>query len=161
GVAHALPGEDGQVLREQANIGKKHAKERGKNCVSMWTPALAESVTATHASEGRATNRIRGLRLAILGTVLVIAAGVCWILTRPHHEPEGAHDAVRVAEHPSQAAPENSIAVLPFVDMSETQDEEYFSDGLAEELLDRLAKIPGVHVVARTSSFSFKGQSDD
>src|SRR5262249_17216730 len=87
GVAHALPGEDGQVLREQANIGKKHAKERGKNCVSMWTPALAESVTATHASEGRATNRIRGLRLAILGTVLVIAAGVCWILTRPHHEP--------------------------------------------------------------------------
>jgi len=57
--------------------------------------------------------------------------------------------------------PEKSIAVLPFVDMSEKKDQEYFSDGLAEELLDLLAKTPGLHVIARTSSFSFKGKSDD
>ncbi len=60
-----------------------------------------------------------------------------------------------------RAIPEKSIAVLPFLDMSEKHDQEYFSDGLAEELLDLLAKIPGLHVIARTSSFSFKGKSDD
>jgi adenylate cyclase len=55
-------------------------------------------------------------------------------------------------------APEHSIAVLPFIDMSEKRDQEYFSDGLAEELLDLLAKTPGLHVIARTSSFYFKGK---
>jgi TolB-like protein/Tfp pilus assembly protein PilF len=45
--------------------------------------------------------------------------------------------------------------------MSEKQDQEYFSDGLAEELADLLANVPGLHVIARTSSFSFKGKSDD
>jgi len=55
----------------------------------------------------------------------------------------------------------HSIAVLPFLDMSEKRDQEYFSDGLAEELLDLLAKVPGLQVIARTSSFSFKGKSDD
>src|SRR5262249_53360547 len=54
-----------------------------------------------------------------------------------------------------------SIAVLPFADMSEKKDQEYFADGLGEELLDLLAKTPGLHVIARTSSFSFKGKSDD
>jgi TolB-like protein len=63
---------------------------------------------------------------------------------------------------PAQAAiPEKSIAVLPFVDMSEKKDQEYFSDGLAEELLDLLAQVPDLRVPARTSSFSFKGKSDD
>jgi TolB-like protein len=63
----------------------------------------------------------------------------------------------------SAAAPinEKSIAVLPFIDLSEKRDQEYFSDGLAEELLDMLAKTPGLHVIARTSSFSFKGKPDD
>ena len=45
--------------------------------------------------------------------------------------------------------------------MSEKHDQEYFSDGLAEELLDLLAKVPGLQVIARTSSFSFKGKSED
>jgi adenylate cyclase len=54
-----------------------------------------------------------------------------------------------------------SIAVLPFVNLSSDKEQEYFADGLAEELLDLLAKTPGLHVVARTSSFSFKGKSDD
>jgi TolB-like protein len=54
--------------------------------------------------------------------------------------------------------PEKSIAVLPFVDMSEKHDQEYFSDGLSEELLDLLAKTDGLEVIARTSSFYFKGK---
>jgi TolB-like protein len=56
---------------------------------------------------------------------------------------------------------DKSIAVLPFADMSEKKDQEYFADGIAEEILDALAKIPGLHVIGRTSSFQFKGKNDD
>jgi len=56
------------------------------------------------------------------------------------------------------AIPEKSIAVLPFVNMSEDKANEYFSDGISEELLNLLAKIPQLQVTARTSSFSFKGK---
>src|SRR5882724_10999995 len=59
------------------------------------------------------------------------------------------------------AIPEKSIAVLPFVDLSQAKDQEYFCDGISEELLDSLAKIEGLRVVARTSSFSFKGKNAD
>jgi adenylate cyclase len=54
-----------------------------------------------------------------------------------------------------------SIAVLPFVDMSSARDQEYFSDGMTEELLNRLSQVPELHVAARTSSFAFKGRHDD
>ncbi len=56
------------------------------------------------------------------------------------------------------AIPERSVAVLPFLDMSEKKDQEYFSDGLSEELIDMLTKIPELRVPARTSSFYFKGK---
>jgi TolB-like protein len=64
--------------------------------------------------------------------------------------------AVVATEVPAE--PDNSIAVLPFVNMSSDEEQEYFSDGLSEELLNLLAKIPELHVAARTSSFSFKGK---
>ena len=62
---------------------------------------------------------------------------------------------------PPNAIPQKSIAVLPFVNMSPDKDQEYFSDGLTEELLDLLAQVPDLRVPARTSSFYFKGKSDD
>ena len=55
--------------------------------------------------------------------------------------------------------PEKSIAVLPFVDLSEAKDQEYFCDGISEEILNGLAKVDGLRVVGRTSSFSFKGKN--
>src|SRR5436309_104795 len=55
--------------------------------------------------------------------------------------------------------PEKSIAVLPFLDLSQAKDQEYFCDGISEEILDALAKVDGLRVVARTSSFSFKGKN--
>lgn len=54
-----------------------------------------------------------------------------------------------------------SVAVLPFVDMSPEKNQEYFSDGIAEELLNQLTKLHGLHVAGRTSSFSFKDRDDD
>ncbi len=59
------------------------------------------------------------------------------------------------------ADPRPSIAVLPFVNMSPDKDQEYFSDGLSEQMLDVLAKVPQLRVIARTSSFSFKGKEVD
>jgi TolB-like protein/tetratricopeptide (TPR) repeat protein len=56
---------------------------------------------------------------------------------------------------------EKSIAVLPFLDLSEKHDHEYFADGMAEEILNRLANIPELTVIGRTSSFSFKGKQGD
>jgi TolB-like protein/DNA-binding winged helix-turn-helix (wHTH) protein/Flp pilus assembly protein TadD len=69
------------------------------------------------------------------------------------------------SEHSAVTASNNvfdqSIAVLPFVDMSETKDQEYFADGMAEEILDLLATIPALKVIGRTSSFQFKGKNED
>src|SRR4029077_9225848 len=58
----------------------------------------------------------------------------------------------------ASAVDSSSIAVLPFVDMSQAKGEGYFSDGISEELLNLLAKVPQLKVAARTSSFSFKGK---
>jgi adenylate cyclase len=61
----------------------------------------------------------------------------------------------------ARSAEDKSIAVLPFVDMSENKDQEYFSDGLSEELINHLSRSPGLKVIARTSSFQFKGRNED
>ncbi|HEY6626627.1 MAG TPA: tetratricopeptide repeat protein [Ignavibacteriaceae bacterium] len=59
------------------------------------------------------------------------------------------------------AISENSIAVLPFINLSADKDNEYFSDGMTEELLNALAKVDGLLVTSRTSSFAFKGKNSD
>ena len=88
----------------------------------------------------------RKLDFVIIGT-LVLALGYF------------VYDKFMAAETPEVAAEsEKSIAVLPFIDLSPGKDQEYFSDGISEELLNVLAKTPGLRVAARTSSFSFKGK---
>jgi TolB-like protein/Tfp pilus assembly protein PilF len=67
-----------------------------------------------------------------------------------------------VAAAPAKpTAPQRSIAVMPFVDMSQGKDQEYFSDGITEEILNALTRIEGLKVAGRTSSFHFKGRNDD
>ncbi len=76
----------------------------------------------------------------------------------------GAFFASRMSRHrevPLPPFPEKSIAVLPFLDLSQAKDQEYFCDGMSEEILDALAKVDGLRVAARTSSFSFKGKNPD
>src|SRR5215469_16541774 len=115
----------------------------------------------------RALRWVSGAELAILTVLLFIAGGVLWYMGRATVE----HTSDRpVADAPAPvgssaplvgAPPERSIAVLPFLDMSEKKDQEYFADGMAEEVIDLLTKIPDLRVVGRTSSFSFKGRPDD
>jgi adenylate cyclase len=80
---------------------------------------------------------------------------------QPAIAPVGTADAtVNVHAAPATlTATDHSIAVLPFANMSEDKANEYFADGLSEELLNLLSRIPGLRVVARTSSFSFKDRS--
>ena len=61
----------------------------------------------------------------------------------------------------ARSAEQPSIAVLPFANMSGDKEQEYFSDGLAEEIINALVKVPGLKVIARTSAFAFKGQNTD
>ncbi len=61
----------------------------------------------------------------------------------------------------SSSEPQPSIAVLPFVNMSGDKEQEYFSDGLAEDIIDALTQVPGLRVMARTSAFAFRGKEQD
>ncbi len=89
----------------------------------------------------------------IVALITALAAG--WFL-RGHDTGEA-----KPAQAKPAAALERSIAVLPFVNMSADPGEDYFSDGISEELLNRLAKIPDLKVAARTSAFQFKGKNLD
>jgi len=62
---------------------------------------------------------------------------------------------------PAFAAPSRSVAVLPFVNVSSDKEQDYFSDGLTDELIDLLSQVQDLRVPARTSSFAFKGKADD
>jgi len=114
----------------------------------------------------RAQHRVSGPELAILVVLLTIAGSVLWFVGRPNQERARAQvkdssPASTVALPTVAAPPEKSIAVLPFADMSEKKDQEYFADGMAEEIINLLVKIPELKVIGRTSSFQFKGKTDD
>jgi adenylate cyclase len=96
--------------------------------------------------------------LAVLVAGLPIAVILSWIFD---WTPSGLHRTPDAADTTSASIPADkaSIAVLPFVNMSGDQENEYFSDGLTEELLNVLAKVDALKVAARTSSFHFKGQT--
>ena len=107
--------------------------------------------------------KIDRLIIACLGIVIVALLGDRF-LSGQRNEDTSAPDTelAEAAVPPDPAAtPENSIAVLPFVNISDDAQNEYFSDGLTEELLNLLAQVEGLKVAARTSSFSFKGANAD
>jgi adenylate cyclase len=108
--------------------------------------------------------------LAILGFPLAVALAWAFEITpkgvqKETARPEPGTQALAVAAPSagpsSREPPQASVAVLPFVDMSETQDQGYFCDGVAEEILNSLTHMRGLSVAARTSSFQFKAQGGD
>jgi TolB-like protein len=106
--------------------------------------------TASVAPAGGA----RGLRGAPLAAVLV---GIGLVAATPG---VGWYFLWRGRDRPAAEAPRApSIAVLPFVNLSGDKENEYFSDGMTEEIINALANVEGVHVVARTSAFSYKGRN--
>jgi TolB-like protein len=132
---------------------------------------LAAAGNPATAAPGGPGHSARPVRSSKAWALLLIGVGVFAVAAYIglHHgfgSKPAATDAAPATSAAAPAAvqgaiPEKSIAVLPFVDMSEKKDQEYFSDGLAEELLDLLAQVRDLRVAARTSSFSFRGKSDD
>jgi TolB-like protein len=86
--------------------------------------------------------------IALAAAALLITAGIAWYLQ--DRQPASAAVAV-----------DRSIAVLPFENFSSDTDQEHFADGLTEEILNALARIPDLQVTARTSAFAFKGKAED
>jgi TolB-like protein len=104
-------------------------------------------------------------------TVLVVLTAAYLYFSRQETPLEPIDKQEQAVTLPSSAAPDKSVtfvgaplqsvAVLPFADMSPGKDQEYFADGVAEEVLNQLSQIRDLFVVGRTSSFSFKGRNED
>jgi TolB-like protein/DNA-binding winged helix-turn-helix (wHTH) protein len=111
-----------------------------------------EGVAPALPSTGRedSSGKRRLLALAITLVLAVVAAAAI----------AGHFRLVRHRAN-THALRDNSIAVLSFADISPAKDQEYFSDGLAEQLINDLAKVPGLKVIGRSSAFQFKGKNED
>ena len=107
----------------------------------------------------RGEQRVSGPELTMIGLLFLLGGGIFWMYQRDEESRSAADSAGETAV--LAVAADASVAVLPFVDMSQTRDQEYFADGLAEELLNLLAGIPELRVIGRTSSFQFKGRNED
>src|SRR6188768_3473500 len=106
----------------------------------------------------RGQQRVTTPEFAILTLLLLLGGGAFWYYQRTS---ETATVSSPSAPSSPAFATDASIAVLPFVNMSSDKEQEYFADGISEELLNLLAQVPELRVIARTSSFSFKGQNAD
>ena len=94
---------------------------------------------------------------AAILVLLALLAGWWWM--QPSSKNQQSVGAHALPAAPTNTPDQKSVAVLPFVNLSDEKGTEYFSDGVSEELLTVLQKIPGMHVAARTSAFSFKGKN--
>jgi TolB-like protein/Flp pilus assembly protein TadD len=121
------------------------------------TPSVASRVPAA-PSMRRPVLALWGSKAVLLATITVLGLALGYlVLSRLVLSRRGAEVAPATVFNP----PAHSIAVLPFVNLSGDKEQEYFSDGLTEELLNSLARINELQVAARTSSFSFQGTNTD
>lgn len=126
----------------QHHLGNATASTSVVKAITVPPPATAELRTSVRGKG------MTAVAVSIAAALLLGAAGLYW----------GFHRQGNVT---AQSTADASLAVLPFVDLSPERDQEYFSDGLAEELLNELAQIKDLRVAGRTSSFSFKGKNED
>ncbi len=114
-------------------------------------------VAAAPASAASPPTRMHLWLAAVVGVALLGA--VTFFALRPAANEPAASPPVVSQPAPVAPATDNSVAVLAFADLSEARNSEYLSDGISENLLDALAKVPGLRVAARTSAFYFKGKN--
>jgi TolB-like protein/DNA-binding winged helix-turn-helix (wHTH) protein/Tfp pilus assembly protein PilF len=159
GALRRILGDDSREPSYIANVPR-----RGYRLVAPVTPSSSSepatiddsvSLRVTHEPTNLPSRDIeaRGpliFWMFLVATILFLVAGWSW--RRTHRVA-----AVAAASHPA-AQPGKSIAVLPFVDMSDSHDQEFFADGMAEEIINRLANASDLKVTARTSSFYFKNK---
>ena len=136
--------------------GMPAAMAKLKEAVGQATPASGPVTLSALSTKPKASETVR--RTAVTAAVLAIvgvavALGVRYL--------PSTREGMQTPSAPNAVISDKSIAVLPFIDLSEKHDQEYFADGMAEEILNLLARVPGLKVIGRTSSFQFKGRAND
>ncbi|MEO5718143.1 MAG: tetratricopeptide repeat protein [Chthoniobacterales bacterium] len=127
--------------------------------VNLYAHPLGNStVPKKFASAKSAQRRSKGGAIAALALVLLLAAGGVWYFTFYREEPKVA---ATPAVPKSVPIPEKSIAVLPLVNSTGDPGQEYFADGMSEEFISSLSRLPDLKVIGRSSSFQFKGKTVD
>src|ERR1700737_3607447 len=136
------------------DLGEIEVKHGAKiSIVNLYTDTIGtREVPGKLKQSFRKQSARRQTKRALITGLLLLAFALSAIILRRGHRnsPSGI-----------TAVPEKSIAVLPFVDLSQAKDQEYFCDGISEEILDALATVEGLRVGARTSSFAFQGKKCD
>jgi eukaryotic-like serine/threonine-protein kinase len=124
---------------------------------------MAEALESGRA-QGRGGAQTQGRRLRarlLVGVLAALAVGTFGVRVGRWGAGAKGEESGRVAEAAPGADPRPSVAVLPLVNMSSDRENEYFSDGMTEELITALGKVEGLRVAARTSAFAFKGTEAD
>src|ERR1700724_2710009 len=124
--------------------------------VLPWEQPSKSEIRSPKSEIGRQLVTPTATKLVLIGALLLAIGIGWWWTTQPRRSPTSP--AVPTT---ANAADQKSIAVLPFVNMSADKNDEYLSDGMTEELINVLAKMPGLRVPGRTSCFAFKGKNED
>jgi len=106
----------------------------------------------------RGQQRVSGTEFTILTVLLLIGGALFWWFGRAP-DIAAAAGAPTATQTTVEIAPDTSIVVLPFANLSADPEQEYFADGMAEEILNLLAKIPELRVISRNSAFAYKGKN--
>lgn len=146
------------LLHDLGEIEVKHGVKI--SIVNLYTETIGNREVPEKLKQSfRKQSARRRLKRVFIAGAIVAAIAVALLLFR------SVGTSLRDVRQNDRAAslpiPDKSIAILPFVDLSQARDQEYFCDGISEEILDALAKVEGLRVVARTSSFAFKGRNAD
>ena len=169
---HREPWPEGAKLRVRMALHSGAVEVRAGDYFGAPLNRVARLLAAGHGGQtllSEATHDLCRDHLPPLASVKALGAHGLRDLGRPESVFQACHPDLPQSFPPlrsqSQAAPQEkdapSIAVLPFINMSRDEENEYFADGLSEELLNVLAKIRGLRVASRTSAFSFKGKDVD
>ena len=135
----------------------KLAEAVGWGSAKPVNPGSRGGGAAGRGSINQAVGTASVAKRVVVVAAVVIVLGIGGVLAVLFWQSKHGESQAPVAA----AVSDKSIAVLPFTDMSQKKDQEYFADGIAEEVLDRLAQVPGLKVVGRASSFQFRGGSAD
>ncbi len=142
-----------------SSLGWPHGLIRAFTILLLIGAPCVATLAWYHGHRGQ--QKVTASEFMIIALLLALGGAFLWRDTQSNTHGEvdatAANPAADTQINTPTASP-SSIAVLPFADLSPTKDQEYFSDGMAEEILNVLAKVKGLDVSSRTSSFQFKGR---